>query len=287
MHIETTRRGFIGLGSATVLAGMAGAGGAIGLLQQQPASPSESPAAAPPDAAQPNTTPQGQWERPAALKPEDVQAVVGAAHRDIDKVRSLLDAQPSLVNATWDWGSGDFESPLGAAGHTGQVEIAELVLSRGACIELHCAAMLGWLELIKSAVAARTGAENILGPHAIPMHSHAREGGDRAAAVLEYLESLNCLRDIAVSEATRNACAGRYRVEGSDDELLVIVANRRMLLQPPTKRPWYLLHQGEGVYRPADATQVKLSFEMNADGSQSKAMLIDEGNDQATAVRVA
>lgn len=269
MRTNISRRGFMELGSAA-------AATAIGLpvFARQQAAPPE-PSTAPP-----------KFEKPPALKAEDVQAVVGAAHRDIDKVRELLDAQPSLVNATWDWGSGDFETPLGAAGHTGQVEIAELVLSRGARIELHCAAMLGWLDVIKAAVAARPGAENILGPHAIPMHSHARAGEDRAKDVLAYLESLNCLRDLPTEESQRLALAGRYHFAGSDEVLTVFVANRRLLLQPPGRRPWYLLHQGDGVFRPADSLGVKLSFDMSAEGSQVKAMLIDEGDDQATAERI-
>ena len=269
MTINTTRRGFIGLGSTAIAAG------AFGLLQRAGA---QTPPAAPP------TSSELKYERPPGLKAEDVQAFVGAAHRDIDKVREMLDAQPSLVNATWDWGSGDWESALGAAGHVGLPEIAELVLSRGARVELHAAAMLGWLDFIKAAVAARPGAENILGPHAIPMHAHALAGGDQAKAVLEYLESLNALRNVILPDEERPKYVGRYETDGG--VLTVYNANRRLLLQPPERRAWYMLHQGDGLFMPADNVKVRITFEMNADGTQARAMNIDEGDDQAVAVRV-
>jgi hypothetical protein len=278
MTVTTTRRRFIGLGSA------AAAAGAIGLLQRAGAQ-------SPPASAQPTTPPaptsEIKWETPPGLKAEDVRAIVGAAHRDLDKVREMLDAQPSLVNCTWDWGAGDYESPLGAAGHTGQVGIAELVLSRGARLELHAAAMLGWLEVIKAAVAARPGAENILGPHAIPMHSHALTGGEQAKPVLDYLESLNAIRQVMLSDEERPKYVGRYQTEGG--VLTVFDANRRLLLQPPPpsgRRAWYLLHQGEGLFLPADNIEVKITFAMNPGGTQTRAMNMVAGDDQTVAVRV-
>ncbi len=274
MNIMTSRRTFLSVGSAAMFAGATG----VFASSQQP------PATTAPVADDPL-----KYVNPPALNGEDVRAFVGAAHRDIDRVRALLDAQPSLVNATWDWGGGDYESALGAAGHTGQVEIAELVLARGARIELHAAAMLGWLDVIKAAVAAQPGAENILGPHAIPVHSHARTGEDRSKEVLAFLESLDCVRDVPTEEAQRLKIAGRYRIEDSDDVLTVLKANRRLLLQPPAesrRRAWYMLHQGEGLFRPADALQVKITFEVSADGETVKAMHIDAGDDPATAARV-
>lgn len=48
-----------------------------------------------------------------------VQEFVGAAHRDKAKVMALLEETPNLLNAAHDWGSGDFETALGAASHVG------------------------------------------------------------------------------------------------------------------------------------------------------------------------
>ena len=56
-------------------------------------------------------------EPPAQLDPATVQGFVANAHGDLDVVRSLLDQEPALVNAAWDWGGGDWETGLGAAAH--------------------------------------------------------------------------------------------------------------------------------------------------------------------------
>jgi hypothetical protein len=112
------------------------------------------------------------------------------AHSNIDVVRDMLADTPTLVNAAWDWGGGDWETALGAAGHMGRRDIAELVIESGARIELPAACMLGKLELVKAALSAFPRAATTPGPHGIPLLAHARRGGADAAAVAEFLESL-------------------------------------------------------------------------------------------------
>src|SRR5436309_3463259 len=80
---------------------------------------------------------------PAAL----VQEFVGKAHTDLQRVQELLGQEPKLVNATWDWGEGDWETALGAAAHMGRQDIAVYLLEHGARIDLFAAAMLGKLEI--------------------------------------------------------------------------------------------------------------------------------------------
>jgi len=46
-----------------------------------------------------------------------VREFIRKAHGDLDRVKELLKQEPSLVNATWDWCGGDFETALGAAAH--------------------------------------------------------------------------------------------------------------------------------------------------------------------------
>lgn len=130
-------------------------------------------------------------ERPAALDPEMVKEFVGVAHGDLNRVRELLAQQPRLVNAAWDWGGGDWETGLGAAAHMGRRDIAELLLSSGARLDLFAAAMLGKLDVVRAAVEAFPGAQRVPGPHGIPLIAHARQGGEQAASIVAYLAGLD------------------------------------------------------------------------------------------------
>ena len=124
-----------------------------------------------------------------ALESKLVQEFVAVAHSDLNRVKELLAQEPALVNATWDWGGGDFESALGAAGHMGRKDIANFLLEHGGRIDLFVAAMLGNLEIVKAALTAYPEAINTPGPHGIPLIAHAKAGGEDAKAVLEFLES--------------------------------------------------------------------------------------------------
>ena len=121
------------------------------------------------------------------LDPALVEALVGASHGDLAQVRELLGREPALVNATWDWGGGDWETGLGAASHMGDREIALLLLDAGARPDVFAAAMLGWTEVVAALLAARPGLRDTRGPHGIPLIAHAQAGGDAAVAVVELL----------------------------------------------------------------------------------------------------
>jgi hypothetical protein len=129
-------------------------------------------------------------ERPAPLDATAVHELVLVAHSDLGRVQALLEQEPRLVNAAWDWGGGDWETPLGAAAHTGRRNIAEYLLEHGARLDLFAAAMLGKLEVVQAAIGAFPGAAHVAGPHGIPLLAHAKAGGPDAAAVVAYLEQL-------------------------------------------------------------------------------------------------
>ena len=121
--------------------------------------------------------------------PEKAHAIVLKAHGDIDAVRDLLDEEPQLANASWDWGGGEWETRLGAAAHMGRRDIAELLLDHGTRLDLFAAAMLGEAEIVRAALTAFPEMRAAKGPHGIPLVEHARKGGDAAREVLELLES--------------------------------------------------------------------------------------------------
>src|SRR5262245_9124122 len=131
---------------------------------------------------------QAERPKPPPLDPEQVREFVLRAHGDLDRVRTLLGEQPALVNAAWDWGGGDWETGLGAAAHMGRRDIALYLLERGARLDLFAAAMLGQLEVVKAILTAFPDMSQALGPHGIPLFSHAQAGGPEAAAVVEYLQ---------------------------------------------------------------------------------------------------
>src|SRR6185436_2712612 len=125
-----------------------------------------------------------------ALESKLVQEFVGNAHGELNRVKELLAQEPGLINATWDWGGGDFETALGGASHMGRRDIAEFLLDHGARLDIFAATMLGKLDIVKAALAAYPEAIKTPGPHGIPLIAHAQAGGEDARAVLEYLQSL-------------------------------------------------------------------------------------------------
>lgn len=129
-------------------------------------------------------------DKKSALEANLVQEFVGNAHGNLERVKELLAQEPALVNATWDWGGGDFETALGAASHMGRRDIATFLLERGARLDLFAAAMLGKLDIVRTALEAFPQAIHTPGPHVIPLITHAEAGGEEAKAVLEYLLSL-------------------------------------------------------------------------------------------------
>ncbi len=129
-------------------------------------------------------------EEKAALDQGLVREFVLHAHGDLSRVSALLDQEPKLINAAWDWGGGDWETALGAAAHMGRKDIAQALLARGARLDVFAAAMLGKLEIIQAVLAAFPDALRVPGPHGIPLVQHARVGGEEAAPVLAFLEGL-------------------------------------------------------------------------------------------------
>ncbi|NUO79843.1 hypothetical protein HUU05_07185, partial [candidate division KSB1 bacterium] len=84
-----------------------------------------------------------QQTAPPPLKGELVKEFVIAGHNNLERVKEMLIQEPGLLNATWDWKAGDFESALGGAGHMGRKDIANFLLEQGARMDIFVAAMLG------------------------------------------------------------------------------------------------------------------------------------------------
>jgi hypothetical protein len=128
-------------------------------------------------------------DRPPALSADLVKEFVSVSHGDMKRIRELLEQEPALVNAAWDWGGGDWETGLGAASHMGNREIARYLLEQGARMDIFAAAMLGELEIVQAILKAFPEARELRGPHGIPLLRHAEMGGVEAAHVLAFLEA--------------------------------------------------------------------------------------------------
>jgi hypothetical protein len=129
-------------------------------------------------------------KRPDPISAAIVQDFVRKAHADLSGTKALLAEQPSLLNATWDWGGGDFEMGIGGAGHMGNRDIAEFLIGQGARFDVFVAAMLGKLEIVRALLTAWPSLLTSKGPHGIPLMRHAMAGGEPAKEVVEYLKSL-------------------------------------------------------------------------------------------------
>jgi hypothetical protein len=181
-----SRRLFTSLSTGLVLGSAASAASA----DDKPASaavPRPSEAAFERDYPAPGFKPS--WKKPQ-INRLLVQDFVIYAHSEPEMTKKLLDKEPALLNASMDWGGGDWETGLGGASHMGRRDIVEFLLDRGARIEIFCAAMMGRLDAVKSFLTLQPRLIDARGPHGFTLHFHAQVGGKEAENVLDYLQSI-------------------------------------------------------------------------------------------------
>lgn len=220
---------------------------------------------------------------------ERVESVVGASHGDFDRVRALVEEQPALAKASWDWGFGDWESALGAASHTGRREIAEFLISHGARPTIFSAAMLGQVDTVRACLEADPGLYALHGPHGIPLLNHARAGRERAQSVLDYLLETFGPDErpfgFAADAEIQARYSGRYRF--SDDppiELGVGVRNDYLLVGAGERPNSRVNRVGTDTFHPTGAPGVRLRFDV-VDG-RARSLTVIDGPTEVTGVRV-
>ena len=128
-------------------------------------------------------------ERIPALELDLVQEFVAKAHGDFERVKEMLTQQPSLVNSTWDWGGGDFETGLEGAGHMGNKELANYLIGQGARTNLFVLTMLGKTQIVKTWLESFPQYLTARGPHGLTLLHHAQKGGNDARELLDYLQA--------------------------------------------------------------------------------------------------
>ncbi len=135
-------------------------------------------------------TAQQPQERPPAISVDIVKEFVGVSHGKFDRVKEMLEDNHLLLHVSYDWGGGDYESGIEAAGHVGNTEIANYLLSKGARYNIYLACMLGHLDTVKNVLSFNPGLLSSKGPHGFTMLHHANKGGESAKPVVDYLISL-------------------------------------------------------------------------------------------------
>ena len=129
-------------------------------------------------------------QRPPQIKLEVVKEFVGVSHGKFDRMKEMLDNDHLLLHVSYDWGGGDYESGIEAAGHVGNKEIANYLLGKGARYNIYLASMLGHLDIVKQVLSANPQLLNSKGPHGFTMLHHAIKGGEESKSVVDYLQSL-------------------------------------------------------------------------------------------------
>lgn len=160
--------------------------------QEKPVTATDGPVEAPLVRDYPAPGFKPSWRKPQ-INRQMAQDFVIYAHSDIDMVKKMLDKEPGLINATIDWGGGDWESGLNGASHMGDRAIVMLLLERGARPDIFCAAMLGQLDFVKAMLTMQPKLIDAKGPHGFTLHFHAQVGGDASKPVLDYLQSIRKL----------------------------------------------------------------------------------------------
>jgi hypothetical protein len=131
-----------------------------------------------------------QQDKPAPIKLEIVKEFVNVAHGKFDRLKEMLENDHLLLHVSNDWGGGDYESAIEAAGHVGNKEIANYLLAKGARYNIYLACMMGHLDTVKNVLTFNPGLLNSKGPHGFTMLHHANKGGEESKSVVDYLLSL-------------------------------------------------------------------------------------------------
>jgi hypothetical protein len=230
------------------------------------------PAAVPPAAGGQS----GAWPGFPQQDPALAREIVGASHRNLERVRTLLTAHPALANAAYDWGFGDWETALGAASHVGNPDIARLLLDHGARLDIFAAAMLGMTDAVRAMLGVRPTLARVRGPHGITLLAHA-EAGEHAGTI-EYVKSIEGAGATPTKPLTPDEMKpylGTYAREGGAGNLIVSENRSRLMIKDEVGSDRTLTRTGEHTFHPAGAPNVRIAFTVR-DGRAARVEISEE-----------
>jgi uncharacterized protein len=119
---------------------------------------------------------------------DQIREFVIAGHGNFEKVKTMLEVDPALLEVKHPWSETDFESALQAASHVGNTLIAMCLLEKGARLEITTAAMLGDLPAVKKFLDTDPSLIAATGGHGITLLTHGVISGD--PEVVDFLTSI-------------------------------------------------------------------------------------------------
>lgn len=126
------------------------------------------------------------FQEPEPLNLKLVKDFVVAGHKNLPLVKEMLQEYPNLIYARYDWGNSDFEEAIEGAGHLGNKEIANYLISQGARVNLFVLTMLGKTDLVIPTLEAYPELIFAKGPHGFTLLHHANVG--QAKDLSDYLK---------------------------------------------------------------------------------------------------
>ena len=124
-----------------------------------------------------------------APAPDAIRDVVLSSHGNFARVKEMIEADPRLLNVSAPWE----ETPLQAASHMGNREIAEWLLDRGAPLDIFAAGMLGRTDDVVRFLAHDPELVRQRGVHSMPIlfFPAASGRGDVAELLVERGAEIN------------------------------------------------------------------------------------------------
>ena len=219
-----------------------------------------------------------------------VREVVTVSHGNLARVKELVSPRPALARVSWDWGFGDWETPIDAASHVGNRPIAEFLIAHGARPTIFTSAMMGQLAIVKQWIDAVPGVQRNRGPHGITLLAHAKFGGPAASQVYDYLQSLGDADpkyvNLPVADTDVARITGEYAFGPTAGDRLIVARTEKgaLTIQHPGTFERGLFHQGDLVFLPMGAEAVRIRFDVP--DREASALFVEDGAQVVRAERV-